>query len=54
MSTKRLYSMTIFAYRKEGMSEADYHNYLTEKHAPLVKSHNLKFGITKYAVTHNL
>ncbi|KAL4877761.1 EthD domain-containing protein [Aspergillus karnatakaensis] len=52
MPTRRLYSFTIFAYRKPGMSEEDYHAYVTEKHIPLVQSHYPKFGIVSYIVTH--
>ncbi|MCJ1423846.1 hypothetical protein MMC29_001731 [Sticta canariensis] len=35
---RRLFQWTVCAYRKPGMSEEDYHQYMSEKHAPL--THN--------------
>ncbi|KAL4864341.1 hypothetical protein BDV12DRAFT_201209 [Aspergillus spectabilis] len=52
MPSKRLCSFTIFAYRKLGMGEDEYHEYLTEKHIPLVQSHYPRFESLSYIVTH--
>ncbi|KAL8747103.1 MAG: hypothetical protein Q9190_000966 [Brigantiaea leucoxantha] len=35
---ERLFALTICAYRKSGMDEDTYHQYLSEKHAPLLKN----------------
>ncbi|KAJ5196747.1 hypothetical protein N7449_007226 [Penicillium cf. viridicatum] len=53
MPSQRVYALTICAYRKEGMSEGDYHSYLSEHHAKLVKTHLVKAGIVSYTMTHN-
>ncbi|PLB47617.1 hypothetical protein P170DRAFT_359794 [Aspergillus steynii IBT 23096] len=49
----RLYAWTILAYRKKGMSEEDYHAYLSTHHSNVVKNHLMKFGIVSYTMTHN-
>ncbi|KAK1147825.1 hypothetical protein N8T08_000338 [Aspergillus melleus] len=48
-----LYACIIFAYRKKGMSEEAYHEYLSTHHATVVKNHIAKFGIVNYTLTHN-
>lgn len=50
MSAQRVYALTICAYRKEGMSEDDYHSYLSQHHANLVKIHLVKTGIVSYTM----
>ncbi|KAM3082115.1 hypothetical protein ACMFMG_004564 [Clarireedia jacksonii] len=44
--------LTMCAYRKEGMDEEEYRNYMINNHAPLVKGLMVKHGIDKYSMTH--
>jgi hypothetical protein len=48
IQTERLFCWTVCAYRKPGMSEEDYHNYMSEVHAPLVKDLMVKYGIVSW------
>jgi hypothetical protein len=50
MPSKRFYSFTIFAYRKQGMSEDDYLEYLRKKHAPSCNPTIPTFGIIGFIV----
>lgn len=50
MSGQRLYALTICAYKKEGMDEDEYHRYLSEHHAGLVKTHLAEAGIISYTM----
>ena len=45
---ERLFCWTVCAYRKPGMSEEDYHKYMSEVHAPLVKDLMVKYGIVSW------
>lgn len=47
---RRLFQWTVCAYRKHGMSEEDYHQYMSEKHAPLVRGLLAKYGIIKFTM----
>lgn len=47
---RRLFQWTVCAYRKPGMSEEDYHQYMSEKHAPLVRGLLAKYGIIKFTM----
>ena len=47
---RRLFQWTVCAYRKPGMSEEEYHHYMSEKHAPLVKGLLAKYGIIKFSM----
>ena len=47
---QRLFQWTVCAYRKPDMSEEDYHRYMSEKHAPLVKGLLAKYGIVKFSM----
>lgn len=49
----QLLKLTLFAKRKQGMSEDDFGKYWTEKHAPLVKEWLAKHGIVRYAQVHH-
>ena len=40
--------LSVCAYRKPGMSEEDYHKYMSEVHAPLVKDLMVKYGIVSW------
>ncbi|PQE13807.1 conidial pigment polyketide synthase Alb1 protein [Rutstroemia sp. NJR-2017a BBW] len=44
--------LTMCAYRKEGMSEEEYRDYMINRHAPLVKGLMVKHGIDKYSMSH--
>ncbi|KAL1835949.1 hypothetical protein VTK73DRAFT_5252 [Phialemonium thermophilum] len=43
---------TVCAYRKPTMSEDDFHRYMSEKHAPLVREALARHGVTQYSMTH--
>ncbi|EXJ93209.1 hypothetical protein A1O3_01766 [Capronia epimyces CBS 606.96] len=45
--------LTICAYRKAGMGEDEFHRYMSEVHAPLVRDLLAKHGITRYSMAHN-
>lgn len=47
-----LYKVTIHAYRREGMSEEDFHHHWTNIHAPKVCEHLRKFGVIGYTQYH--
>ena len=47
---QRLFQWTVCAYRKPGMTEEDYHQYMSEKHAPLVRGLLAKYGIIKFTM----
>ncbi|CAD6594291.1 MAG: hypothetical protein ASARMPREDX12_008593 [Alectoria sarmentosa] len=44
---------TVCAYRKPGLSEADYHKHMSEIHGPLVKHLMVKYGFVSWSMTHN-
>jgi hypothetical protein len=46
----KLYALTILGYRKEGMSEKDYHDYVSERHAPCLRELLSKNGIVDYTI----
>ena len=48
IQTERLFCWTVCAYRKPGMSEEDYHKYMSEVHAPLVKDLMVEYGIVSW------
>ncbi len=47
---QRLLCWTVCAYRKPGMDEEDYHRYLSEVHAPLVKDLMVRYGIIQWSM----
>ncbi|KAI5357772.1 putative EthD domain-containing protein [Septoria linicola] len=49
---KGLYKVTILAYRKEGMSEEDFHVHWTNSHALKVSEHLRKHGVVGYTQYH--
>ncbi|CAK1361064.1 hypothetical protein CB0940_03525 [Cercospora beticola] len=49
---KGLYRVTILAYRKDGMSEEEFHRHWTNSHAPKVSEHLRKHGIVGYTQYH--
>jgi hypothetical protein len=41
---------TVCAFRKPGMSEDEFHRYMSETHAPLVREALARHGITRYTM----
>lgn len=51
MATKeRVFAVTICAYRKPGMDEREYHDYISKHHAPLFKDLLLRNKIAGYTM----
>ena len=46
----RLFALTICAYRKPGMDEADYHQYTSRKHAPVLTDLMVQKKIVDYTM----
>jgi hypothetical protein len=49
-----VFGLTIFAYRKEGMEEEEYHRYLSESHAQTLKDLLVKNKIIGYTMVRTL
>ena len=49
MQMNRLLKLTLYAKRKEGMTEQEFREHWTDKHRPLVSEWLLKHGIVRYA-----
>jgi hypothetical protein len=47
---ERLYCWTVCAYRKPDISEEDYHSYMSNFYAPLVKELAVKYGIIDWVM----
>lgn len=52
MTTQKLYSFTIFGYKKADMSEKDYHEYISNTHAGHLKALLAKNDIVSYTMVH--
>lgn len=52
--THRLFSVTICATRKPGMGEDEYHRYISEIHAPLLKRLLVEKKIVDYTMVRAL
>ena len=48
--TKRLLCWTVCAYRKEGLSEDEYHRHMSQVHAPLVKAMMVKYNFVGWTM----
>jgi hypothetical protein len=46
----KIYALTIFGYRKEGMDEKEYHDYVSQRHAPCLRELLAKNGIVDYTI----
>ena len=46
--------LTMCAYRREGMGEEEYRDYMTNIHAPFVKGLMIKHGIDKYSMVREI
>ena len=47
---QQLLCWTVCAYRKPGMSEEDYHTYMSEKHAPLVRDLMVQYNFIRWSM----
>ena len=51
---RKLYAVTIFGYRKDGMNEQDYHDYISKIHAGHLKALLAENNIVSYTMVHEL
>ena len=42
--------LTIYSYKKEGLSDDEYREYMIKKHAPLASTMMEKYGITGFTM----
>lgn len=54
IETKKLFSVTIFGYRKPGMDEDFYHKYVSDTHANHLKDLLIKNEIVSYHIVFKL
>lgn len=50
----QLYSITIFGYKKEGMDEKEYHDYISNTHAAHLKALLAKNDIVFYTMVREI
>ncbi|KAK0718471.1 EthD domain-containing protein [Lasiosphaeria miniovina] len=51
--SRRLFSITIFGYKKDDMDETEYHDYISNVHAGHLKALLAKNDIVSYTMQHN-
>jgi hypothetical protein len=54
MAAQKLFCWTVCVYHKPGMSEEDYHKYMSEVHAQPVRDLMVKYGIVSWEMVHPL
>ncbi|KAL2141921.1 hypothetical protein VTI28DRAFT_1806 [Corynascus sepedonium] len=52
-NTQKVYAITIFGYKKEGMDEQEYHDYVSKNHAGHLKALLAQNDIVSYTMQHN-
>jgi hypothetical protein len=53
-TTQKLFAITIFGYKKDDMSNEDYHNYISKTHAGHLKALLAQNDIVSYTMVSNL
>ncbi|MCJ1278724.1 hypothetical protein MMC21_006541 [Puttea exsequens] len=53
LQKRRLYCLTVCGYRKPGLSEEEYVEYMTKKHSQLVRPIMAKYGVIRWSHAHN-
>ena len=51
---QKLYAVTVFGYKKEGMSEEEYHEYISKTHAGHLKALLAREDIVSYTMVRRL
>ncbi|KAF2655736.1 hypothetical protein K491DRAFT_657861 [Lophiostoma macrostomum CBS 122681] len=51
--SQKLFAITIFGYKREDMSKAEYHEYISKTHAGHLKALLAKNDIVSYTMQHN-
>ena len=49
-SDSKMLCMTIYSYKKAGLSDDDYRNYMLQTHAPLASTLMEKYGIVDFTM----
>lgn len=49
-SDKKMLCLTVYSYKKEGLSDEEYREYMLSTHAPLASKLMEKYGITGFTM----